>query len=210
MNDEDRAAVEPETHGGATPEAIDSMARVPEGPTLPGGRGPGETEPETELWAGRTHWKHFAGRIGLWVVANIGFLFGVILLTPRVEWLTFRRSAAIFFGVLLISGLEVVGRRVWLRIFQRRYRLTTQRLFITEGIFSQQVDQMELIRVDDVRLYKTFLDRLFGLGSVAIVSTDATDRETVITGIAEPDKVAETIRSRMRAMRSKSLFIENL
>ena len=51
---------------------------------------------------------------------------------------------------------------------------------------------------------------MFGLGTVAIVSTDATDRETVLTGIAEPDKVAEAIRSRMRTMRSKSLFIENL
>jgi hypothetical protein len=72
------------------------------------------------------------------------------------------------------------------------------------------VDQTELIRVDDVRVKKSMMDRLFGLGSVETLSTDQTDRETMIAGIAEPDKVAEAIRARMRTMRKKSLFVENL
>jgi hypothetical protein len=64
--------------------------------------------------------------------------------------------------------------------------------------------------VDDVRLYKPLLNRVFGLGSVAVVSTDATDREVLITGIADPDRVAEAIRGQMRALRRQSVFVENI
>jgi hypothetical protein len=72
------------------------------------------------------------------------------------------------------------------------------------------VDQTELIRVDDVRIHKTLLDRIFGLGTIAILSTDATDREVVIAGVADPDQVAEALRRNMRTLRQKSLFVEHL
>jgi hypothetical protein len=49
-----------------------------------------------------------------------------------------------------------------------------------------------------------------GLGTVTILSTDASNREVIIEGIAGAEKVAEEIRTRMRTMRKKSLFIENL
>ncbi|MGB2985338.1 MAG: PH domain-containing protein [Phycisphaerae bacterium] len=165
---------------------------------------------ETEIWVGRTHWKHYVGRLAVWLCGNIVFAILVIWLTRRIEWLTFSRAFTGVVIVFVISGLEFVVRRVLLKIVDHRYRVTTQRLFIERGILSQTVDQTELIRVDDVRIHKSFLGRVFGLGSVAIVSTDATDRDVVIEGIAEPEKVAEAIRTRMRMMRKKSLFIENL
>lgn len=165
---------------------------------------------ETDIWTGRTRWQHYTGRLALWLVGNIIVIVLVIWLGRRIEWLTFRAGFAIVVVILLVSGLEMVVRRVFLNVLKHRYRLTTQRLFIERGILSRTVDQTELIRVDDVRLYKGFLDRAFGLGSVAVVSTDATDREVMIEGIAEPEKVAEEIRTRMRTMRRKSLFVENL
>jgi len=165
---------------------------------------------ETDIWTGRTHWQHYAGRLALWLIGNLAVIVLVIWLARRIEWLTFKAGFAIAAVILVVSGLEMVVRRVFLNILSHRYRLTTQRLFIERGILSRTIDQTELIRVDDVRLHKSFLDRMFRLGSVAVVSTDATDREIVIEGIAEPEKVAEAIRTRMRAMRSKSLFIENL
>jgi membrane protein YdbS with pleckstrin-like domain len=164
---------------------------------------------ERDLWVGRTHWKHYAGRLSLWLAGNVLVIVLLWWLADRVKWLG---AAGVFWltvAILVISGLLVVGR-VFLTILGHRYRLTTQRLFIERGILSQTVDQTELIRVDDVRLYKSLLDRLFGLGSVALTSTDASDREVLIVGVAEPDKVAEAIRSHMRVMRRKSLFVENL
>lgn len=165
---------------------------------------------EEDLWVGRTSWKHYTGRLALWLLANAFFAGFVIWLAPRWEWLDFWRGVTMVAAVFVLSGLEFAGRRVLLRIIDHRYRLTTQRLFIERGILNRTIDQTELIRVDDVRLHKTLFDRIMGLGSVTIVSTDATDQETLLEGIYEPEKVAEAIRTHMRTLRRKSLFIENL
>jgi hypothetical protein len=61
-----------------------------------------------------------------------------------------------------------------------------------------------------VRVRKTISDRLFGLGSVDILSTDRTHRDVTRVGVKDPDGVAEVIRDRMRSLRRKSLFIEKL
>ncbi len=165
---------------------------------------------ETEIWVGRTHWKHYAGWLAMWIMANVVLTVLLVWAAHHIKWLTFKRGFAIVAVVFVISGLEVAVRRVFLKIINHRYRLTSQRLFIERGILSQTVDQTELIRVDDVRINKSFLDRVFGLGSVAIVSTDATDRKVVVEGIPEAESVAEAIRTHMRTMRRKSVFIEHL
>ena len=168
-----------------------------------------EPAAETEIWAGRTHWKHYAGRLALWLVANVVVAVLIGWMAGRADWLGAGGAFWIIVVVVVASGAIVVGG-VAAKILGTRYRLTTQRLFIERGIVSQTVDQTELIRVDDVRLKRGLVDRMFGLGSVESLSTDATDRVTVIAGIAEPEKVAEAIRTRMRTMRKKSLFVENL
>ncbi|MBI5288248.1 MAG: PH domain-containing protein, partial [Chloroflexi bacterium] len=111
--------------------------------------------------------------------------------------------------VWLVGGLFVLGRMV-ARILGHRYRLTTQRLFIEKGILSQTIDQTELIRVDDVRVHKSVLDRVFGLGTVEIASSDATNPSVRIVGVAGPEAVAEHVRANMRIMRKRAVFVENV
>jgi uncharacterized membrane protein YdbT with pleckstrin-like domain len=134
---------------------------------------------------------------GLWVLAN------------RTQWLPGNVAWWILAAIFCLSGVLVLGG-TFIRILATKYRLTSQRLFIARGILSQRTDQTELIRVDDVRLFKTFFGRLLNVGTITILTTDATDREVKMEGISEPEHVAEAVRSRMRALRGKSLYVENL
>ncbi|GMU37890.1 MAG: hypothetical protein AMXMBFR22_20810 [Phycisphaerae bacterium] len=161
---------------------------------------------ETPIWSGRTHWKYFLPGVSLWVVGMLA-----------VSWLllkAFSSAESTWVGTLLtvlwLGGAVVVFGRIAIRIIGQRYRLTTQRLFIEKGILSQTIDQTELLRVDDVRLHRTVVDRMFGLGTVEVMSTDSTNPRIRIVGIAAPDTVAEHIRMNMRVMRKKALFVENL
>ncbi len=165
--------------------------------------------PETELWTGRTSWKHYAGRVSLWVVANVLFAALIGWLASAKKW--FELSGVIYtvLGGVLVSALIFIIP-VFLRIISRRYRLTSQRLFIERGILSQTIDQTELIRVDDVRVEKTFIDRVFGVGTVSLLSTDVSDRLVVIEGIDNAERVAEAVRTNMRTQRGKALFVENI
>jgi len=207
-----------DTNGGRAPQTPDAQSPAPDkgGPNggapelAPAEDSTPDAEGEAYIWIGRTHWKHFSGMLAVWILGNLVVTGVVIWAAPRLEWLTFSRGFTLVVLVLAVSGLEFVGRRVLLRILDHRYRLTNERLFIERGLLSQTVDQTELIRVDDVRIHKSQFDRIFGIGTVAVMSTDATDREITIEGIAQPDEVAEAIRKEMRALRRKSLFIEHL
>lgn len=173
--------------------------------------GPVETAPsaETELWAGRITWKHFAARIGWCAAGNVAFAVIVVMIAKRTDWLTAGRWWLIFLGALAVSG-GFVGFRIGLVILSVRYRLTSQRLFIERGILSRTTDQTELIRVDDVRFHQSLWGRMLNVGTVTLLTTDATDREVVIAGIARPQEIVELVRARMRTLRGKTVYVENI
>jgi membrane protein YdbS with pleckstrin-like domain len=164
---------------------------------------------ERELWKGRTSWKHYAGRLILLFLGNVVIAVLLYKGASRFDWLT---GQAAFWACLLVVGISglLVGLPVLWSVFGHRYRFTTQRLFIERGILSKTIDQTELIRIDDVQTYKSLLNRIFGLGSVVINSTDVSDRNVRLEGITDPDTVADDIRTQMRIMRRKSVFVERL
>ncbi len=196
----------PDTANPSASEPADSPAAA-----IVGGGDGASIDPsdERDLWVGRTHWKHFAPSLGLWAGGLILMIVLLFWVSGWWPWLTGGKAVITFLIVMLATGIVVVGRMI-LAVVGCRYRLTSQRLFITRGILSQTVDQTELIRVDDVRVCKSMMDRIFGLGTVEIISTDATDREITMTGIAAPDHVVDLVRTNMRTLRKRSLFVENL
>ncbi|MBI4717913.1 MAG: PH domain-containing protein [Planctomycetes bacterium] len=166
-------------------------------------------EAEVEVWVGRTHWKYFASRLLAWAAMNLA----AAVLAGWWAWssptIAAGGAAAMIAGWVAVTGLFIVGGVV-VRVLSTRYRLTSQRLFVERGILSQTVDQTELIRVDDVRIEKSLLNRMVGVGNVTLLTTDTTDRSVSLVGVAEPDRVAELVRNHMRTLRHGSLFVENL
>jgi membrane protein YdbS with pleckstrin-like domain len=194
----------PKPESQETPPAVGRAAETPNpsdrlGPTTTEGAEGGETN----LWAGRTSWKHYAGRFLLAVVIGIAWL---AICTSGFAAAPNTAVAGTGLAVLLLLVVVPVAWTIW----SHRYRLTSERLLIERGILSQTIDQTELIRVDDVRIHKTLMNRILGLGTIGVISTDATDREIAIPGVCEPEKLADVIRSRMRALRKKSLYVEHI
>jgi membrane protein YdbS with pleckstrin-like domain len=163
---------------------------------------------EGAIWQGRMDWRSYSGVI---ILSGLG----IVLLCAIVVYAASHTSLTggwAFLICLMIVALVSMGVGLWvlLQVMQTRYRLTDQRLFIERGVFSQTIDQIELIRVDDVRVRKKFIDRLWGLGSIELLTTDTSDSHLLIKGIRNPEDIAEHVRTCMRELRSRSLFIENL
>jgi membrane protein YdbS with pleckstrin-like domain len=198
------AASTPPVAASETLRRTDSAALPPDGT-----RGGESTQAERTAWVGRTHWKHYAGRLVLWLAAVVLVAIGVGWIAESSDALGWRGAFWIDVAVFGATGAWVLGGVAW-RIFSCRYRLTSQRLFVERGILSQTIDQTELVRVDDVQIRKSLLDRVFGLGSILVASTDATDRQLTIIGVREPDRLAELIRANTRDMRRGSLYVESI
>jgi membrane protein YdbS with pleckstrin-like domain len=176
--------------------------------TQAGERGQAAAQPEQDLWSGRMHWQNGIGRVIFWLLLNVAAAVGAYYL-PKRDWLSQRTLVWIVLGFFALTTLFILGGLI-VRMLQTRYRLSSQRLFIERGILSRTMDQTELIRVDDVRMQQTFINRIFNIGTVLLMTTDMTDRSVAIIGIKEPVRVTELIRQQMRTLRGKSLFVENL
>ncbi len=74
-----------------------------------------------------------------------------------------------------------------------KYMLTEDRLFVEKGFLNSTYDEENLYRVRDVRVTRTLGQKLFGLGTVTVYSTDASNGETVLKSIKQPIEVKEEI-----------------
>ena len=113
---------------------------------------------------------------------------------------------SILFGILLIPfffiGL-ILLIRVWYKVASKKYRLTTQRLFIQEGLIAKHLEELELFRIKDVTVTQGILERLFGAGTVIVLSTDDTNPRVALAGIGKPVDVKEKIRNAATAARKR-------
>jgi uncharacterized membrane protein YdbT with pleckstrin-like domain len=108
--------------------------------------------------------------------------------------------------VVLWGGLAMV---LTYRRLSVRYRLTTYRLFHERGLLSRTTDRLEVIDIDDVRVHQGVIERLLGVGTVRIESSDRTDPELSLPGIDEVRAVADLIDNTRRKERERrGLYIE--
>ena len=187
---------------GAPQEAGGSAAKPPFPAGLPVSHDP--PGPEEELWKGRFSGKLLAHWWILWVVelAVLAYLYW----GPLSEKGWTRSVFAVLAGLpflwilwtLLVNKLTV------------RYRLTTDRLFMETGFISRKLNEVELIRVDDVSVAQNLLQRILNVGRVTVISTDSTDPRLEIRGIDNPIEVKELIRTHVRKRRDRALHMESL
>lgn len=89
----------------------------------------------------------------------------------------------------------------WLIVKNHRYKVTTERIFYTTGIFSKKTEAMELYRVRDVDMYEPFWQRLFKLGNVALTTSDKTAMNFLLKAVPRPSELMNNIRKNVELRR---------
>ena len=74
------------------------------------------------------------------------------------------------------------------------YLLTDERLLETTGLIFKDSEALELYRVKDIRIQQPPLQRLFGRGTVVLVTSDRSTPTINLSGIQEPHAVAALLR----------------
>ena len=77
---------------------------------------------------------------------------------------------------LIIIALLLLVLRM-LRLKTTYYEVCPDRIEWSRGIFDRKVDNIDMFRVIDLRLRRTLLDCVFGIGTVELITTDKTDPE---------------------------------
>jgi hypothetical protein len=75
-----------------------------------------------------------------------------------------------------------------------RYELTTQRIRVYRGIFSNRLEEIELIRVKDSKVKQHMGERMLNIGDVTIISADSSTPEIMLHNVHDPIEVRELLR----------------
>jgi uncharacterized membrane protein YdbT with pleckstrin-like domain len=144
---------------------------------------------ETVLWSGHSsQWVHF-----WW------YLFCVLLAVAAVVGALFTAGLSL---VGLIIPLAMWGVRWWMTR-TTKYELTSQRLRRTSGILNRTLDELELYRVKDYSVEMPLMMRIFGLGNLRLVTSDATTPVVDIPAIQGAMDVRELLRTAVQAERDR-------
>ena len=74
-----------------------------------------------------------------------------------------------------------------------RYRLSEDRLFCEKGFLNIQQDEVLLYRVRDLQLNMKLTQRIFGVGTICVVSSDKSVPHLDLVNVKNPREVKELI-----------------
>jgi uncharacterized membrane protein YdbT with pleckstrin-like domain len=108
------------------------------------------------------------------------------------------RNRPIFFLLCIVLiffyGIGLVLLLIWLiSTMSRTLTVTNKRSTLRKGILAKNTTEVLHAHVRNVQIRQGALQRLFGVGTIAISSAGQSDLEIVIAGIANPTKVKSLI-----------------
>lgn len=89
----------------------------------------------------------------------------------------------------------------WLETSRHVYRITSERLTITRGVFSKRTDGLELYRVKDTTLLEPFWLRQMSLGNIVLLTSDRTTPVVQISAVPNASRLREELRRNVERMR---------
>ena len=84
-----------------------------------------------------------------------------------------------------------------------RYRLSEDRLFCEKGFFNIKQDEVLLYRVRDLQLNLSLWQRIFGVGTVCVISSDRSVPHMDLINIKQPREVKELIHRSVEEAKDK-------
>jgi uncharacterized membrane protein YdbT with pleckstrin-like domain len=156
--------------------------------------------PEQTVWRGTSsQWKNLGIFVG-WGVASIVLIcLSAILL--RVANTTLATLGWILLFLLVVPiGISVAR---YLTTKAKVYELTTERLKITEGVFSKVTDTLELYRVKDLETRQPFSYRMMGVENVQLNTSDTSTPFILIEAIPCTVGLADQIRNQVETIRQQ-------
>lgn len=162
---------------------------------------------ERELWHGGFSPK---AMVGYW----FGTLLGSVGLIMAGAYLIKGEEKAAAWTLIVLILLALWGGMILYYLYQRYsidYQLTNQRLVHRRGLFSRMTNRVEVIDIDDVRFEQNFVERLLGIGTIHLLSSDISDPRLTMRGIENVKEVAKQIDDvRRQERRKRGLHIETV
>jgi uncharacterized membrane protein YdbT with pleckstrin-like domain len=96
-----------------------------------------------------------------------------------------------------------IGLRRFLETKNQVFELTSERLKMTQGIFSKVTETLELYRVKDIETLQPFIYRMVGLENVKVNTSDLSSPVILLDGIPQNVGFADKMRNQVEIVRTQ-------
>jgi len=110
-------------------------------------------------------------------------------------------------GVGLIILVSLILLLKILRLKMTRYVVSPDRIEWSRGILDRKVDNLDMFRVIDLKMRRSPLDCIVGVGTVGLITTDKTDPEFTFEKIHRSRKLYDIIKKASLAADKRSSVI---
>ena len=74
-----------------------------------------------------------------------------------------------------------------------KYTLTPSKLLVESGFFNKREEETRLYRITDVSMTRSFFERIFGVGTLHLLSSDTSTPKVDLLHIRSPKKVKDVL-----------------
>ena len=154
---------------------------------------------ERLLWKGGFSARSmFGASIGAILVTVV-----LVLAVYRIEPLRENRLVGwTMLGIIALIWLGLIGLVAY-RKFAKHYEITSLRLKHRNGIFLRKIDRIEMIDIDDVSYRQGPLQAIMDVGTILLVSSDASQPNLTLAAVSNVSNVAGLIDEARREERRK-------
>jgi uncharacterized membrane protein YdbT with pleckstrin-like domain len=160
---------------------------------------------EVELWVGNYSGKEMVTN---WLYLTILSIVALVVVGAVAQ---LRADSRVWMGVIGVLALLWAWQGLVLlyRKWSVAYRLTNQRFVHRRGLLAIRTDRIETIDIDDVAFTQGIIQRMMGVGTIRVTSTDRSDPELILRGIDKVQEVASLMDGARRKERvRRGLHIE--
>ncbi|MFA6186556.1 MAG: PH domain-containing protein [Phycisphaerae bacterium] len=97
-------------------------------------------------------------------------------------------------GVCLTALVLLIFSYKVLKLKSIHYRVTADRVEWSRGIFERRIDNIDMFRIVDIRLCRSIMDYILGVGEVVLITNDKTDPEFRFEKIRRPRQLYDIIK----------------
>jgi hypothetical protein len=109
------------------------------------------------------------------------------------QLLLFRRYRIIAgLGLAMLVTLILLMKMA--RLKTTRYEVSADRIEWSRGLLDRRVDNLDMFRVIDLKLRRSLLDCIVGIGTVTVITTDKSDPEFAFEKIRNPRGLYDVIK----------------
>ena len=104
---------------------------------------------------------------------------------------------------LIPFGIGLVVLFVWwLRCLATSLVITERRITLRQGLLSKDTNDVLIADIRNVKVRQNLLQRIFGVGTVAVSTSGQSDMEIEVHGVRAPERIKAIIDDRRTALRA--------